>query len=75
LIDELVHSGNNNDRFIRGYFDGENFDQSGFSFEVIDRRHEIRKYSCDLLRKEPDVIDYSILSNVQKSLINRGLYI
>ena len=75
LIDELIHSGNNNDRFIKGYFDGENFDKRAFSFEEIDRRNEIRKYSCELLRNDPDIINYSILNEAQKSLINKGIYI
>lgn len=75
LIDELIHSGNNEDRFIKVYFDGENFDRKSFSFEVVDRRSEIRKYSCEVLRKEPDVIDYSTLNNFQKKLILSGLFI
>jgi hypothetical protein len=75
LIDELMHSGNNEERFIKGFFDGENFDNNEFSFEVIDRRSEVRKYSCELLKKDPDIIDYSILNEAQKSLINKGVYI
>jgi predicted AAA+ superfamily ATPase len=75
LIDELMHSGNNNDRFIKGFFDGENFDKNAFSFEMVDRRNEIRKYSCDLLRKDPEIFDFSGLNEAQKKLINKGLYI
>ena len=75
LIDELIHSGNNNDRFIKGYFDGDNFDKNSFSIELIDRRNDIRKYSCGLLRNNPDIIDYSTLNKTQKILINKGAYI
>jgi len=75
LIDELMHSGNNDDRFIKGYFDGEEFDNSAFSFESVDRRSEIRKYSCELLKDIPDIIDCSILNKNQKSLISKGVYI
>lgn len=75
LIDELMHSGNNNDRFIKGYFDGENFDDNAFSFEIIDRRDEIRKYSSELLRNDPEIFDFSGLNDAQKKLIIKGLYI
>ncbi|HBE78000.1 MAG TPA: hypothetical protein DDW65_09510 [Firmicutes bacterium] len=75
LIDELMHSGNNNDRFIKGFFDGEKFDKNAFSFEIVDRRNEIRKYFCELLRNKPEIFDYSGLNEAQKRLINQGLYI
>jgi hypothetical protein len=75
LVDELLHSGNNDERFIRAFFDGEKFDKSAFMFESIDRRNEIRKISCETLRNELDIIDYSILNNAQKCLISKGSYI
>lgn len=75
LIDELMHSGNNNDRFIKGFFNGEQFDKKQFSFEPIERRSNIRKYSCDFLRNELDIADYSILNSNQRKLISKGIYI
>lgn len=75
LIDELLHSGNNSERFIRAYFDGEKFDRSAFMFENIERRDKIRKISCEMLRNESDIIDYSILNSAQKCLISKGSYI
>ena len=38
VIDELLHSGNNEERFISGFFDGNSFDNSKFKFEYIDKK-------------------------------------
>lgn len=75
LIDELLHSGNNEERFISGYFDGKKFDLNTFSFERIARQDLIREYSDKILSGDPDIINYSILNNVQKKLLNSGRYI
>ena len=75
LIDELLHSGNNEDRFIKAFFDREKFEKKSFSFENIERRSEIRKISCESLWNKYEIIDYSILNNAQKCLINKGSFI
>ncbi len=45
MIDELLHSGNTEERFIQGYFDGARFDSGQFAFELwiitFDRVHSI----------------------------------
>jgi hypothetical protein len=75
LIDELMHSGNNEDRFIVTNFNGDKFDRTSMAFAKIEKRSEIRRISCEYLSKELDMIEYSILSNNQKEMICRGLYI
>lgn len=75
VIDQLLHCGNTNERFIVGYFDGEQFQKNSFSFETVDRRSPIRKYICDFLRDDQEVIDLTILNQSQKRLISKGCYI
>lgn len=38
VIDTLLHSGNNEERFISGFFDGNSFDDSKFRFEKVDKK-------------------------------------
>lgn len=72
LIDELLHSGNNEERFIRGFFDGETFEKGEFCFEPIARRSKLRDFACQYLRSDMDVLNYSCLSEKQQKLISHG---
>lgn len=72
LIDELLHSGNNDERFIKGFFDGEEFDKEKFTFEQIARRNKIRDFACQYLRSDMDVLNYSCLTERQQKLISHG---
>lgn len=72
IIDQLLHSGNNSERFIVGTFDGKKFDNTSFKFEKLKKRSPERKYMCNYLRSDKDVIDFSILTNEQKNLIKNG---
>lgn len=75
MIDELLHSGNNEERFIRGFFDGDSFDNSKFKFENIEKKSEIRNYVCEYLKSDLDVLKYSILTEAQQKLISHGCII
>ena len=72
LIDELLHSGNTDERFIKGFFDGEEFDKGKFTFEQIARRNKIRDFACQYLRSDIDVLNYSCLTERQQKLISHG---
>lgn len=73
LLDTLLHSGNTDERFVEAYFDGEKF--TSLKYIVIEKRHTIREKTCQILRNIPNSIEYSILSNTQKKLIQKGCYI
>lgn len=75
VIDELLHSGNNDERFISGFFDGNSFDNSKFRFENIDRQSVIRRYMCDYLKSDLEVLNYSGLTDKQQKLISHGCVI
>lgn len=69
IIDELLHSGNNKERFIRGFFDGEKFDKSSFKFINIKRNSQIRSYICKYLKSDLENLKYSSLTKNQQILI------
>ena len=75
VIDELLHSGNNEERFISGFFDGNSFDNSRFKFENIARKSVIRSYMCDYLKSDLEVLNYSSLTDKQQKLISHGCII
>ncbi len=72
IIDQLLHSGNNNERFIVGNFDGKQFDTTSFRFEKLKKQSPERKYMCEYLRSDDDIINFSILTTEQKNLIKHG---
>lgn len=75
VIDELLHSGNNQERFISGFFDGNSFDDSKFKFEDVAKKSTIRSYICDYLKTDLEILKYSSLTDKQQKLILRGCVI
>lgn len=75
VIDELLHSGNNEERFISGFFDGNSFDNSKFRFEYIAKKSTIRSYMCNYLQSDLEVLNYSGLTDKQQKLISHGCVI
>lgn len=75
VIDELLHSGNNEERFIRGFFDGNSIDNSKFRFEYIAKKSIIRSYMCNYLKSDLEVLNYSGLTDKQQKLISHGCVI
>ena len=75
VIDELLHRGNTEERFISGFFDGNIFDNSRFKFENIAKKSEIRSYICEYLKSDIDALYYSKLTDRQQKLIAHGCVI
>mgnify|MGYP000855195224 FL=1 len=75
VIDELLHSGNTEERFISGFFDGHSFDNSKFRFESIARKSMIRNYICEYLKSDKELMMYSGLTTIQQRLISKGCVI
>lgn len=75
VIDELLHSGNTEERFISGFFDGNSFDNSKFVFRNIAPKSNIRDYICDYLKSDMEVLNYSSLTDKQQKLISHGCII
>lgn len=72
IIDELLHSGNTEERFISGFFDGKSFDNSKFQFENVARKSLIRNYMCEYLQSDEDLLLQSGLTFKQQKLILKG---
>ncbi|GEM_PF-738295 len=73
LIDSLLYEGNSNKRFIEVYFDGNEYIKDSFEFTNIERGNKIRKITSDYLRGNNELLEYSILTLLQKKMINNGL--
>lgn len=75
LIDEILHVGNTNKRFISFEFDNDiSLKDIKMNFVNIKKDNELRKISCEYLRKN-DLLEYSILSSIQKRMMRRGIAI
>lgn len=72
LIDQILHVGNTNKRFV--VFKYENGRLHGGKVAFVPKESPYRKAACDFL-KNSGVMDGSILSTIQKRLINKGVTI
>ena len=75
LIDELLHSGNGEERFIEAMFSKGSFDASSFKFAHISKKDGLRSVICDWLREDPERLEYTDLSMAQQKMILSGLNI
>ena len=73
LIDQMLHVGNNEKRFITFKCDGQN-SVSEKQFVRIKKDSPLRRTSCEFFRGN-EVIENSILSSVQKRMIKKGIVI
>ncbi len=75
LIDSILHSGNNSDRFIEILCENGKINYNSFNFVQIERKNELRVKANNTLRKYPQIINNSILNNSQKKLLLHGISI
>jgi len=75
VIDNLLKSGNNEERFIEAFFDGRKFDRKSFKFVEISRNNSVRKLSCSLLKHQEGINEVFALNKFQKDLLFKGLSI
>ena len=75
IIDELLHSGNSEERFINGYFENGDFSKESFHFLSVPRQSNLRKYMCMYLREDHEYLYSSGLTLSQIRLIERNCVI
>lgn len=75
MIDELLHSGNTEERFIYGHFDGNHFESGRFAFEFVPKKSKLREPICFYLFQDRESLEYSILTSRQQKLIEHGCII
>ena len=73
LIDQMLHVGNNEKRFLTFCFDGQN-SVSEKAFVRIKKDSPLRRTSCEFF-KNNEIMENSILSSIQKRMIKKGLVI
>lgn len=71
IIDELLHSGNNEERFIGCEFKDGAFTNNSFRFLKVQKQDPIRRHIGDYLRKNPDELRLSGLTSYQIDLIKK----
>lgn len=72
IIDELLHSGNNEERFIKVKFINGGFAKDSFQFINIQKQDPIRKHINKYLREHTDELQLSGLTSYQISMIKQG---
>jgi hypothetical protein len=73
LVDQILHVGNNEDRFISVLVEQKIMKES-FKYEQISKKSIFREISCKYLNQY-GLIDDSILSHVQTKMIKKGIAI
>lgn len=71
VFDELLHSGNNDERFINSIFENGEFMEKSFQFLVVKKQDTLRRYLCDYLQNEQEYLQTSGLTTAQIKLIEK----
>ena len=71
IFDELLHSGNNSERFISCQFEKGEFDKSSFQFMSVKKQDELRRYIGEYLRQKPELLRSSGLTSAQIKLVEK----
>lgn len=75
LFDMLGHIGDNSERFLSCKFSGESFELDTFKVVKISKSSVFRKVTKDYFLASKDLLDATILTNIQKNLIINGISI
>lgn len=73
LIDRLLSMGNVEDRFIEATVENGAVVPSSLKPVAIKKKSVARQQATALLKKHEEVLEYSLLTEVQKRIIRRGL--
>jgi hypothetical protein len=75
IVDSVLHSGNNSDRFIEINCNNGKLNLKSLNFIEVERKSDLRIKANNILRNYPDLINNSILNNSQKKLLLHGISI
>ena len=73
LFDTLLSKGNSSTRFFEAKFEDTKFIKSSIKNIEVPKNSEIRKAACKFYRESGINLDNSLLTEVQKRIINKGL--
>lgn len=69
IVDQILHVGNTEKRFL-----SIDLERNKQNVIPIPKSSSVRKISCEYLRQS-ELLDYSILSSIQKRMIKKGIAI
>lgn len=75
IVDNILHAGNNSDRFMELCCDNGKIDYNSLNFVEIARKDALRIKANNTLRQYPYIVNNSILNNSQKKLLLHGVSI
>lgn len=71
FFDLLLTNGNNFNRYLKAYFDGNSFEMDSYTI-ILEPKKELKKKSLDFYQKNINILDNSIISNPIKFMIKKG---
>lgn len=72
VFDELLHSGNNQERFIMCNFKQGEFTENSFQFYDVPKQDSLRTYMDNYMRQNMEGLENSGLTSYQIKLIKKG---
>ncbi|MDD2972505.1 MAG: type II toxin-antitoxin system RnlB family antitoxin [Lachnospiraceae bacterium] len=72
LFDALLSIGNTSERFAEASFVGEKFVLDSFKFVEIKKNNMIRQFCAHFFNENSNILEYSILTPIQKELLRKG---
>lgn len=72
LMDTFLHSGKVENRFIEMYWNGKSIDQDNIKYIKV-LQNKYKKITNNYIRKNKDILENSILSELQKKMILNGI--
>lgn len=75
VFDMLLCRGNTTERYTEAIFDGERFVNSSFKYIKVDKKNELRKIALDFFKSNISILENSILTSLQRKMINKGIAI
>lgn len=75
VFDMLLCRGNTTERYTEAIFDGERFVNSSFKYVKVDKKNELRKIALDFFKSDISILENSILTSLQRKMINKGIAI
>lgn len=75
LFDVLLSMGNTSERFIEAFFDGEAFDLESFQVVEVKKDDTLRQFCTNFFFENSELLEYSILTPIQKELLKKGITI
>lgn len=72
LVDQLLHTGKSDARFVSGFFDGGSFDKSRFRVQAVYAGSSLCRPMCESLRSGPETLEYCCLLTWNQESIADG---